>query len=122
MAKFGGDLHINGDILDLDSFREAFFPDGLDLVFLNGVIGFGLDAPSDIQNAFRVISRHLKTEGQLVVGTNPRFISQSALLELTCLKESFNPIPLVSIGKPQVRFDAPYQKEGTHEYLLLARR
>jgi len=103
--------HIVGDVLAL----EALFPDRrFDAVFLNGVLGWGVDTPDDQQAASRAMAAVCKSEGWLLVGWNTNRISDP--LETAILAPWFAPVPLPNFGTRRV-------VEGcTHVYDILRRR
>jgi hypothetical protein len=65
--KFGGERHIVAPLQDLESHTAA---DYFDLIFCNGVFGFGLDAPQDCERAFAACYSRLRAGGQMLLGWN----------------------------------------------------
>ena len=59
--KFGARKHYVMDLTKLD------FPDNyFDVVFMLGVVGYGLDKPEDIFKAFEQVKRVLKPDGSVI--------------------------------------------------------
>ena len=67
VAVWGASHHIVAPIEELTRHRPAGFFDG---VVLNGVFGFGLDAPQEMHRAMAELQRALPADGALVVGWN----------------------------------------------------
>ena len=66
-ARYGAEHHIVDAIGNI----ERYIPAGsLDVVFLNGVIGWGLNSQDEAERAFAACHRCLRTGGHLVVGWN----------------------------------------------------
>ena len=66
-AKWGARHHKTGDVRNADEF---FAPGYFDLVFLNGVLGFGVDADHDQDLTFTALRRVMRPGGVLVLGWN----------------------------------------------------
>lgn len=65
--RFGARRHVCCDVADV----ERHFPDGFfDLIVMNGVFGWGLDSPADIERAFEGCRSVLRPGGVLVLGWN----------------------------------------------------
>ncbi len=66
-AGFGGSQHVVGDLREL----SLHFPDGgFDLIVCNGVIGWGLNEPAEVERAMAACARALAPGGCLVIGWN----------------------------------------------------
>lgn len=66
-AVFGGRRHIVGELRELG---KRFSAGGLDLIVLNGLLGFGLDDPAEAEKAYAACWRALRRGGILVLGWN----------------------------------------------------
>jgi len=64
-ARHGARHHFAGSLVELDRFFAA---DSLDLIICNGVIGWGLDDPDEIERAIEACSRALSPGGLLLLG------------------------------------------------------
>lgn len=65
--EFGAERHIVGDAARL---RKYFAPNYFDFILMNGVFGWGLNSPADIERAFASIYEMLKPGGLFVFGWN----------------------------------------------------
>jgi SAM-dependent methyltransferase len=66
-ACYGADRHIVDVVGNLGS---HFAPGSLDVIFLNGVIGWGLDTPADTEIAFAACHTALRKGGHFMIGWN----------------------------------------------------
>jgi len=66
-AAFGASHHLRKSVTALVAADFPRLPDG---VLLNGVIGWGLDAPAEIEAGFAALARLLPAQAPLVVGWN----------------------------------------------------
>ena len=66
-ACYGAEQHIIDDIGNIEQYMP---PGSLDVVFLNGVIGWGLNSQDEAERAFAACHRCLRKDGHLVVGWN----------------------------------------------------
>lgn len=76
-AVFGAERHIVGYMLQIDQY---FKKSRLDLIICNGVLGFGLNNPQEIEDSFRKCFLCLREGGVLVVGWDD--IKERAVLPL----------------------------------------
>jgi SAM-dependent methyltransferase len=60
-------LHLVDSMTNL---ADHFEPEGLDLIICNGVFGWGLNAPDDIEAAFSAVHRSLRPGGFFLLGWN----------------------------------------------------
>jgi hypothetical protein len=65
--KYGSGRHVVDSIVNLG---QHFSKDYFDLIIMNGVIGFGLNQPSAIENALDACFQGLAVGGVLVLGWN----------------------------------------------------
>ena len=66
-ATYGSNRHIIDSCVHLN---KHFAPDFLDCVIFNGVFGFGLNDPSDIEATFEGIYQTLRNRGLFIFGHN----------------------------------------------------
>jgi hypothetical protein len=110
--------HITGDVRDLE--RLVMIEDAFDLILLNGVIGYGLDDPKDVDAALVACHARLKRGGTLVIGINEEkptnvdpFSVGSHLL--------FERRPLGRWKNGRVMIPVPF-REKTHTFLFWRKR
>ncbi len=75
LAKYGSKgQHTIGSVCELDKFYAA---NSFDIVFYNGLIGFGLDAEPDVKQALKQAYKVLKPGGIFILGWNdvPQYIN-----------------------------------------------
>jgi len=86
LAQFGAKKHVTGDVCELETaFPETTF----DAIVMNGVIGFGLNAPEGIERALAACAKKLQKGGLLILGINenkptyvdPKSVASSELFE-----------------------------------------
>ncbi|SEQ01529.1 Methyltransferase domain-containing protein [Faunimonas pinastri] len=103
--------HRTGDVCEID----ALFPEvRFDLVILNGVLGWGVDSPEDIERALEGVMRILRPGGVLLLGWNRGRIPDPPTIP--ALMTRFEPCSFESL--PQ-RKDFP---GATHLYAWYGRR
>jgi SAM-dependent methyltransferase len=68
-AIYGARRHIVGYLDDIDRYFEK---NSLDLIICNGVLGYGLDDPREIESSFKKCYLCLRNGGILVLGWNNR--------------------------------------------------
>jgi len=66
-ARYGAEQHIVDDVANIDRYMQ---PSTLDVVFLNGIIGWGLNARVEAERAFSACHRCLREGGHLIIGWN----------------------------------------------------
>lgn len=66
-ARFGAHQHIVDSVTHL---QQHFAPERFDVIFFNGVFGWGLNDPDAIEQAFDACYRTLRPQGVLVFGWN----------------------------------------------------
>lgn len=93
-AQHGAPLrHRIGDVCEIDT----LFPDvRFDLVILNGVLGWGVDSPVDVERALEGTRRILRPRGTLLLGWNEGRIPDPATIPALLARFepcSFGPLP-----------------------------
>ncbi|MBS3168715.1 methyltransferase domain-containing protein [Candidatus Woesearchaeota archaeon] len=83
--KYGAKKHVIGDASKISEyFKEDYF----DVVFMNGVFGWGLNKKEDIENSFNGVFKVLKNEGIFILGWNDlKDLTPIPLNELESLKK-----------------------------------
>lgn len=66
-SPFGSRRHV---VADMTALERHFAPASLDAVICNGVLGWGLNAPNDIEAAFSAAATCLRPGGHLLLGWN----------------------------------------------------
>ena len=66
-ARYGAEQHIVDDVGNIEQYMQ---PGSLDVVFLNGIIGWGLNTQDEAEKAFAACHRYLRKGGHLIVGWN----------------------------------------------------
>jgi len=67
MQRYGSRRHIVDGLHHLGSHIQ---PEYFNVIVCNGVLGWGLNAPEQVEAAFGACHRHLQAEGELIVGWN----------------------------------------------------
>jgi hypothetical protein len=114
-AAFGAPTHITGDVCDL----EKHFAEPFDVILMNGVIGYGLDAPETVDGALHACAARLRSGGLLVLGVNeekPTHVDPGR----TSAYELFAPAPFGKWSSGRVTIPVPF-RERTHTFLFLKR-
>jgi SAM-dependent methyltransferase len=66
-SRYGAQRHIVDNVLNLGRYAPI---DSIDVIFLNGIIGWGLNSREDAEKAFDVCHRCLRPGGHLLIGWN----------------------------------------------------
>jgi SAM-dependent methyltransferase len=117
-SALGSEKHVVGDLRDLETLFAAGEP--FDVILMNGVIGYGLDAPDDVDRALRACAARLRSGGTLLLGVNeekpthidPRSVPAHAL---------FEPRAFGSWPEGRVTVPVPF-RERTHTFLFWQRK
>jgi SAM-dependent methyltransferase len=111
VARYGGDPHFVDVLQNLDRHVE---PDSFDLVVMNGVIGFGLDAESDVEAALVQVHRALRPTGDLVFGINERIPTHVDLRRVDAMR-LFRPKRFEPLAATRRVIETPFREE-THTF------
>lgn len=113
--KFGARQHILGGLQDLD---RHFNPGYFDLIFCNGVYGFGLDAATDIERAIEMCWSRLRENGCLVFGWDDiPARTPVPLTEIAALRR-FHPLEFPDCKSSRYLTDTPYRH--TYDFYIKA--
>jgi SAM-dependent methyltransferase len=93
---------------------EHFKPESLDLIICNGVFGWGLDTPTDIDAAFSAVQRSLRPGGLFLLGWNDVPNHCPVPLEDIVALRALSPAILEPLGVTQFRV----QSSKRHVYNL----
>jgi hypothetical protein len=110
-ARFGGDPHWVDVLEHLDRHAEA---DAFDLIVMNGVIGFGLDAPKNVESALVQVHRALRADGDLLLGINERIPTHVDLRSVEAMT-LFRPKAFPPLGASRHQIVTPFREE-THTF------
>lgn len=118
MAPFGAPEHYEEGIERIG----AHFDEGsVDLIVMNGVLGFGLDDVGAANEALAACRRVLRVGGHLVLGVNPEKPSCPPLDALGVLSADFAPTSIAPLGQPVITVTTPF-REKTHQVRFYAAR
>lgn len=117
-SSFGAARHVTAELRDLEQHVPESAP--FDVILMNGVIGYGLDTASDVDQALRACAARLRKDGTLVIGLNeerptnvdPLTVSAHAL---------FAPRPFGRWTSGRVMVPVPF-RERTHTFLFWRKR
>lgn len=113
VARYGGDPHWIDVLENLDRHAE---PESFDLVVMNGVIGFGLNDPKNVEKALGEVHRVLRPGGLLVLGINERIPTHVPLTGIEAMKR-FRARPFDLFGTARHVVETPFREE-THTFEL----
>lgn len=108
-APYGAARHIVGSVIEADRY---FAPNSLDLIVMNGVLGWGLDDPADVEKTIAAFATCLRPGGHLIVGWNDTKSPRVSPLEGVPSIARFRPFTLPSVGASELRVD----NEWRHVY------
>jgi SAM-dependent methyltransferase len=104
--KFGARKHFVADLGKLD----AHFPEGyFDIIFCNGVYGFGLDTAADCELAFDRCWSRLRDGGYFVFGWDDIPARTPVPLDRIAALSRFERLPLPELGSWRYLTDTPYR-------------
>jgi chemotaxis methyl-accepting protein methylase len=111
LAKYGSQFHICDNLLNIDKYNLGKF----DFVFMNGVIGYGLNQEAEIERAFELLSQHMEPGAKMYLGTNPHLTSEKQIENISSLNANFSKLEMI-------RFKQPYIKNIFHEFRSYQRK
>ncbi len=113
---FGSRDHI---VDRVENVNAHFAPGSVDVVVLNGVIGWGLDDPEAVNRTLVAIHGALRPGGHLVVGVNEGMPSTPDLDSLTEL-ERYSPLTFPPLGTDRLTVETPFS-HGSHTFLFFSK-
>lgn len=118
MAPFGApEHHVEG----IERIGAHFEDGSVDVIVMNGVLGFGLDDVHAANEALAACRRALGVGGHLVLGVNPEKPSCPPLDALEALSTGFSPTSIAPLGEPVTTVTTPF-RERTHQLRFYAAR
>jgi hypothetical protein len=112
LTKFGSRFHICDDVVNLSRYQKTYFPDGIDLCVLNGVIGYGVNSKAETEAMLSEIEKLMNPSKTLIIGYNPFLTPQIKLSEINKLSDSFRRSP----GETETEFVLPFHSHAVHRY------
>lgn len=112
MRRFGAMQHITNRLQRL---QEHVRPESLDAVIINGVIGWGLNRPNDVEDAVDACYACMRAGAELVLGFNESLATTPPLEDVAALG-AFVPFAFPTLGHRYV-VKTP-MAEKTHTYLF----
>lgn len=117
VRRHGSAEHV---VESLENIARVFPSHSFDAIIVNGVIGWGLDAESDVNRALIGCGEILKPGGALVLGLNERRSSTPDLSHLDALRH-FEPWPFPGIDQARLVIATPFD-EREHTFLFFRKR
>jgi hypothetical protein len=114
-ARFGATDHIVDDVCNLSHWHSQF-PKGVDLAFMNGVVGFGLNNKENVERAIEALASAMSRNAKLVFGINPHMNTPLLLENSAMLKRHFRRATSPISGKARDEFTFPGLSRAKHEY------
>jgi hypothetical protein len=114
-ARFGADRHMVGSVSELD---RHVAEGRLDLVLINGVLGWGLDTLDEAERAIAGCDRCLRPGGHLVIGWNDLAAHRLFRLDEISSLGRFQPFVFPPLGASEVRV----ANEWRHVFSFYERR
>jgi SAM-dependent methyltransferase len=104
--KFGGTQHIVDGVERLEA---HFAPGSFDLIFCNGVYGFGLDSPDHCERAIDACRSTLRPGGYFVFGWDDIPARTPVPLDEIAALNRFERLPVDVLGTWRYLTDTPYR-------------
>lgn len=111
VARYGGSPHFVDVLENLERHTGA---ESFDLIVMNGVIGFGLDDPKNVELALAQVHRALRPGGDLVLGINERIPTHVDLRNVAAMK-LFRPKRFEPLADTRHVLETPFREE-THTF------
>ena len=116
MRRHGAARHVTDS---LENLARHFPPGHFQLIVANGVFGWGLDAPADVEAALAACHACLVPGGDLVLGVN-ELRAATPRLDASVALRKFSPAADAPGGAARVVVHTPLG-EGTHTFLFFRR-
>jgi SAM-dependent methyltransferase len=104
--KFGGTQHI---VDGVEQLGKHFAAESIDLIFCNGVYGFGLDAPDLCERAIEACWSSLREGGYFVFGWDDIPARTPVPLDAIAALKLFQRFPVETLGDWRYLTDTPYR-------------
>jgi len=105
LQKFGAPNHKAISLLEIgDHFDNASF----DLVVCNGVFGWGVDQPEEIDAGLTAISDALRPGGFLLIGWDDNDSNRPEGLK-AAIEQKFEELEIEALGGQEIRTDTPWR-------------
>ena len=104
LANYGARRHI---VDNVEHVREHFAPDSLDVVFMNGVFGWGLNARDAVDRAFGGCFEALRPGGLFIIGWNDNDEHRPFPLAESAALGRFEPFEFPPLGTAMHRTTNP---------------
>ena len=101
-ARYGSQNHIVDILGHIERYVE---PDSLDLIVVNGVVGWGLNAPEAADETFAACHRVLRPGGHLLIGWNDVPAYRPFTLSTIQSLKKFRPLEFEPLGRSQYLVD-----------------
>lgn len=104
--KYGAKQHV---VDGMQNLTRHFHAGAFDLIFCNGVFGWGLDARGDVENGFRSAFDCLRDGGVLIVGWDDIDERRPFPLEDCISLRRFTPMRFAPLGTAKCVTETPYR-------------
>ncbi len=116
LAEFGAKRH-HVDVVQNICRYEA--PGSFDAIFMNGILGFGVDTDSAVTDVVLASREALRMDGHLVFGVNEEVESHPKLASCDAMKH-FEPHSIPPLGGSRLRLPSPF-REKSHTFCAFRR-
>jgi hypothetical protein len=120
VEKFGARQHIVGDVR-LCGCHVSDSAEKFDLIFLNGIIGYGLDDAESADAGLAALASVMNPNAWLVIGNHPLKSKFVNLHQLSTMVSSFTPTVFPPTGLQKHSFRLPTYPGIHHEYRFYRR-
>jgi SAM-dependent methyltransferase len=104
--RYGSQRHIVDRLENLGNYVQAEY---FDLIVCNGVLGWGLNLLDDADAAFTACHRHLRVDGELLLGWNDIPPRNRVLPEDVPALGRFEPLSFGPLHTARLKVDAPHR-------------
>lgn len=119
LARYGAAKHIIDRIENLGRHLE---PDSLDLILMNGMIGWGINDQIELESAITACHKHLRPWGSLLLSTDASRPGHVKISETRTLKEGFCETTLPPFGTCSVTTKVPWHSKPEHIFYFFIKR
>jgi SAM-dependent methyltransferase len=118
-ARYGAAQHIIDHIENLGHHIE---PESLDLILMNGMIGWGINDQAALESVIETCHRHLCPGGSLLLSTDASRSGHGSLSEVRTLQEGFYATPLKPFGACSAVAAVPWHPKPEHVFYFFKKR